>query len=544
MSAAARGALWARPGYLSLASFGAALVFLLLEPYSNFGPTGYLDPWFYTGYFTHFSYLLRHDGVTYYVSRLPWILPGWLVFRLAPPAAATVLLNALIVAAAVTALFLIVQRRYDTWAAALACVALATNPYFVSAVSWDYPDGPAIAYALCALACFLRPSSGRIPNAVWGGVFLALSGYTNLAGLPVLLGIAAIPIWRYKDAVRELTRQAALAIAGGAGATAVLAIVSKLSLGTYLFFMPQISQIIYTRTHPHYLSDMWGTGNAWIPGAYRLGAPLFLLAVGAVAVVRGRKESALIESYVCLAVSSVLFIFFEFGLHNTGLRVAYQSSYIVAPMFAFAGLLLGEYAPRSPAGRVALLLLGLALPFVWLQWPLTPKPEMFWPAMALLALCAAALWKRPAACGLIFIALFCGPAFDPSLSYIWKHLNACAFQTMMQMESAIDARLAPARSVRFWFEPHRPASNLFDSVSSLYLWPHVDADLGVLAESATTLVHLSLNPDRSAEHDKLLAARGLRVENERRSTVSSSLGTVYVVLQDVAATPAAPDRTR
>lgn len=551
LNTAARGPLWARLGYLFLASFGAALLFLLLGPYSNFGPTGYLDPWFYTGYFTHFSYLLRHDGITYYVSRLPWILPGWLMFRLAPPAAATVLLNALILASALTALFRIVDRRYGRWAAALACVALATNPYFIYSVSWDYPDGPAISYALCALACFLCPSSGRIPNAVWGGVFLALSGYTNLAGLPVLLGIAAIPVWRYGRALLELLRESARAIAGAAAITVVLAIASKFSLGTYLFFMPQIGQIIYTRTHAHYLSDMWGTGYAWIPGAYRLGAPLFLLVVGALAVVRRCKQGALIESYVCLAVSSVLFAAFEFGLHNTGLRVAYQSSYLVAPMFAFAGLLLAEHLPASRAVRVALLLFGLALPFSWSRWPLPPKPEMFWPAIALLTLGAAALWKRPAACGLILAALFCGPASDSSLGYIWKRQNDAAFQTMMRLESTIDARLAPGRSVRFWFEPHQPASNLFDSACSLYLWPHVDTAKGLspddrkaLTGTATTLVHLSLNRDSSPERDTLLAAQGFRVENERRSTAPSSLGTIYIVLQDVEAMPAAPDRTK
>jgi len=245
-----------------LASSGAALFFLLLGPYSNFGPTSYLDPWFYTGYFTHFSYLLRHAGVTYYVSRLPWIIPGWLMFHLTTPAAATVLLNALIVAVAVTALFSIVRSRYGPWPAILACLALATNPYFVYAVSWDYPDGPAIAYALLALACFLRPSSGRISNSVWGGAFLALSGYTNLAGLPVLLGIGVISIWRYQRAPKELFRQAVQVFVGGTAATLVLMIIGKITLGTYLFFAPQIGQIIYIHTHPHYLSDMWGTGSA------------------------------------------------------------------------------------------------------------------------------------------------------------------------------------------------------------------------------------------------------------------------------------------
>jgi hypothetical protein len=40
--------------------------------------------------------------------------------------------------------------------ALLACVALITNPYVMSAVSWVYPNGMAIAYAFAAMA-FLLP---------------------------------------------------------------------------------------------------------------------------------------------------------------------------------------------------------------------------------------------------------------------------------------------------------------------------------------------------------------------------------------------------
>ena len=61
---------------ITAAGFVGSLLFLLLGPYTNFSANGALDPWFYTGYFTNFSYMVQHYGHTYYVSRLPWILPG------------------------------------------------------------------------------------------------------------------------------------------------------------------------------------------------------------------------------------------------------------------------------------------------------------------------------------------------------------------------------------------------------------------------------------------------------------------------------------
>ena len=151
-------------------SFAVALLFLLLGPYSNFAPAGYLDPWFYTGYFLHFSYLFQQHGLTYYVSRLPYIVPGLLLFKIAPPVTASVLLNALIMASSLAALYCIVSWHYGNLPATLAGIALMTNTYFMAGVAWDYPDGPAVAYALLALAAFSRPTTPdiRVPSAVIG----------------------------------------------------------------------------------------------------------------------------------------------------------------------------------------------------------------------------------------------------------------------------------------------------------------------------------------------------------------------------------------
>src|SRR5215831_5031319 len=89
-----------------------SLLFLLAGPYSNYGAAGLLDPWFYTGYFTNFSYLVRQFGPTYFVSRLPWILPGVAAFRVAPPEAASVLLNLAIVTVSAVSLYWAVRWHY------------------------------------------------------------------------------------------------------------------------------------------------------------------------------------------------------------------------------------------------------------------------------------------------------------------------------------------------------------------------------------------------------------------------------------------------
>ena len=121
--------------WVLIAVSAGALLFLLLGPFSNYGPAGFLDPWFYTGYFTNFSYLLRHVGNTYYLSRLPWILPGLLAFRLAPPEAASVALNTAIVTASAVALYWTVRWHYGRWCGMLAAVVLVASPHFMATVA-------------------------------------------------------------------------------------------------------------------------------------------------------------------------------------------------------------------------------------------------------------------------------------------------------------------------------------------------------------------------------------------------------------------------
>ncbi len=543
----------------------AAFLFLLLGPYSNFGPTGYLDPWFYTGYFMHFSYLVKTAGATYYVSRLPWIIPGLIVFQIATPAAATVILNALILTVCSVSLYFIVLWRYGKWPAILACVALATNPYFIYSVAWDYPDGPAVAYAFVALVFFLRPREGRLPNSFLGGMFLAFSGYTNLAGLPVLVSMMVIPLWRHRHSLKALAIDVFRVFCGGVATTLLLAPFPKGLLGFYSFFRPQLDQIQYVRSHPGYLERMWGTGYAWLPSAYRLAPALLMLLLGALLlIVRRKRSDAFVPCYFFLAANSILFAIFEFGFHNVGLRVPYGSTFMLTPVLGFAGLLIGEcWRLAGPAGGsvsalrcAAVAIFGLALPF-WFtaHHPDSVPPVRMWPILIALAIAAGAVLLAPfrrtpvvsaLACCLVFAGLFIGPACDNAIAYPFQK-QAALFRSVTGIGSLVDSGLGPNRRIRFWYDTNEPAGPLFDSVSSLYLWGYRDCtaklpviparDFNDIFDAGTTFVHLTMDPAKIARREQILAARGVTMGNERRWTMPSSLGTVYVVMEDVTAMP-------
>ncbi|MBV8843902.1 MAG: hypothetical protein JO307_13920 [Bryobacterales bacterium] len=561
----ARFGRWAMPFgpavfFLNLAT---SILFLLFGPYSNFAAAGYLDPWFYTGYFTHFTYMVSHFGATYYASRLPWIIPGVLVFKIAPPMAASVLLNALICAFSGTALFFIVYWSYGPFPAVLASIVLVTNPYFMSTISWDYPDGPAIAYAFAALALFAHPPPVRFKYSMGAGIAFALCAATNLAAIPVLLGILVVPVWRYKRDPKAFVHTAVGALSGAILTSAILIILSKWLLNLYQFYLPQVRMIEYVRAHPDYLANMWGTGNAWIPKAYRLGPALFtVFAGGAVLFRRSARTGIYLPVYLCWITTFGLLCLFEFGFHNVSLRVAYVGSYMVCPLMACAGLLIGEAmfqrdarSKPSAAGYViaaALAAFGIALPVLYAQSRVPPISfSEFWIGLAVLSLVTPVLLAVPrrsrifgtAACGLIFIALFLGPARDQALGYVWTNENADVFQTLMRIEGVIDSSVPRTRTVRFWYDLHEPASNLFDSAYSLYLWAYFDftkqlpsareGDIKRLVDSNTTFAHLTLNTDKTAERTRLLAERGIIVGNQRSAVMHSQLGDIHLVLQDV-----------
>ncbi|MBS1859027.1 MAG: glycosyltransferase family 39 protein [Acidobacteria bacterium] len=538
-----------------LAAAAGSLLFLLLGPYSDYGPAGYLDPWIYTGYFTNFSYLVRHIGPTYYVSRLPWILPGIAAFHLLPPEAASVLLNLLIVTAAAGSLYWAVRWHYGPPAGFLAAVLLATNPYFLSTVCWDYPDGPAIAYAFAALAFAVRPRGAPRRNSALTGVFLALSGLTNMAAGPMILAVAGVALYR-----RRSWRDSFALCAGAAAAVAALCPVSQLLFGRWTYFYWQVYQTIATFGNHGFLSAMWGSGPGFLLIAYRLFAPVFLLVLAPLCAARagaGRTNPVLRPAYLALLLCLALYAFQEFVLHGVALRVHYTSSYLLVPAFFVAGALAGECAlSRGQAAAIAAF--ATLLPFLHRELARISSP---WTALLLTGAAAAAalLLPRlaPAGCALMAVALFLSPALDSSTGYAWDQSfpvngrNADVFRHLMTLEARLKASIDPARRARFWFDRDEPLAPFYDSAESLYLWMHADFTAGLASwpdgelrrqlPLNATLVHLTLHPERLAERNRLLASRGIRAANQRSWSMPYRGYTLQVILEDVAyPTPSAP----
>ena len=444
-----------------LAAYPAAMLWMAFGPFAVYPPKGYIDPWFYTGYFSNFTYLLSRGGITYYVSRLPWILPGRLAFGIAGAQAGSLLLSAGVVTLGAVSLYWIVRWHYGGVPAALAAIAWCTNPYVMASACWQYPDGPVLAYAMAGLALYLRPTGNRRWNSFWAAALLVVAGATNMSGGLMILSILAVPLWRSLRSWKEFLKETACSVAGAGAAAWVLSRISQAVLGSPHFLQPQINQTLYAMHTPGYLAGMWGTGPGFLVGAVRLFPPVFLLVFGPALLIAVRKPAAAAwPVYLSLCICLALYAVEEFAMHGVALRVHYHSSYMMVVVMAFAGVAMGELWTRSPGrGRGALISAGalgagaITLSLVFNTLALPPPGGHTWVRLALLGVAGvvlAMLARRPKlpvqvlTIALVLAILFLGPALDwNSTGYVWTgvkfpHGSNLTFERQCRRLPALD----------------------------------------------------------------------------------------------------------
>jgi hypothetical protein len=550
-----------------LALFAAELLWLAFGPLAVYAPVGFIDPWLYTGYFRNFAYLLLHRGFTYYVSRLPWIIPGRLAFSIASPEFASLLLCAAIVTVSAISLYWAIRWHYGQVPGIIAALALITNAYFMTAAGWQYPDGAAIAYAMVAMALYLRPRGSPGWNGFLAAIALTLSGFTNMAGAPMILSLLMIPLLRWRRSAKDLVRQSLCALAGVAVTTILLMAVSKNVFGDARIFKPQFDQFLYTRDHPTYLTHMWGSGPGFLPTSMRLFMPAFLLVFGLVLLIAVRKPAAAAwPCYLALLICCSLYTFQEFALNEATLRVPYASSYMLVVVFCFAGVALGELWKHTEStgtaaivAAAALGMLTVMLPFAYSRWPplVEHAPEIWLRLVSVgvagIGLAVLIRWPKPrlqyATCALVLFAISAGPGRDVHLYSglrEWKILPGSsffqaprAFQSLMRLQDYLTSNVGMQRDLVFWCDDDERLNGLFTSAAALYLnscfdvTSELSSGSGRLFPGNTTVVNLTTHPEHLPKRIQLLASREVGVENERHIELSYAGIPVTVALQDL-----------
>jgi len=191
---------------------------LFAYPTSSFG---FIDPWIYFGFFFDLTQHIRTFKGAYFTTRLTWIVPGAVVYRLFSPLVATYVLHVAVFYGSILPLYLILKVTVSRPAALLATIMMAFHSYFLWSVGWPYIDGPANMYLLLTLACLVFAARAQQPKwwlaaagtlaakAIYCQFFLisfsplALGFYyadflriTTRRGLPVNPHASRNPLWR------------------------------------------------------------------------------------------------------------------------------------------------------------------------------------------------------------------------------------------------------------------------------------------------------------------------------------------------------------
>ncbi len=233
-----------------------------------------IDSWVYSGFHLHLPQFLQTFGDTYYASRLPWTVIGWLLHSAFDDTHALYVLHFAVFYLAVFSLYAAVRTLFaNTTAACAAAVLLGTNSYFLLAAGSDYVSGPLMACSLAAIAAVasaaVRPR-WRLAALMWGAADCAMVSMYIALVLFVPIQIGMFLFLNRLRGKRPVVAAAFFFVAGGVSAMLFLGLINWLVGGPFLYILNQVrvvssvesGQLVYARTS---LDWVWSAGWLFVP---------------------------------------------------------------------------------------------------------------------------------------------------------------------------------------------------------------------------------------------------------------------------------------
>ena len=359
-----------RDWYLAVPVIAPALLLLAGNADFMFDDPGWIDTFGMLGRFWHYAeqnpLFEQYQG-----SRLPWILPGFVLHQLVDEVTASYILHTTVLVASGMAVYLLLRDTLGGRApAAIVAVAWSSCTWIHGNGGWNYHVVGAVTYYLWALWMLARAALSARPGPWLAGSGAALAGAIHAhAVFAAFVPIAALLYLPALDAggrlaLRRLGAAAGYAAAGGLGATAALAAVNAAVGGRWLFFLPQLEYMLYVRSQ----------GNRWvqepavwipearhlvIPGLVLLGALLWLAHASLARGSRRNRDGAALEAgrdpvskqfaWILAwqgVLASGLMAYFQFISRQTALDLPYMAVPLYGHVFPMLGTLLWP-TPRS-----------------------------------------------------------------------------------------------------------------------------------------------------------------------------------------------------
>jgi hypothetical protein len=345
------------------------------------------DNWIYVKYFSVWAdahpELRQVMDQHYKATRVPWILPGFIAYRLFGPLTATYVLHPLVLIAGALVFWAGARRLFGNGVALVSTLLLMAYPGFHgSGITrfWNYHGQINLVYYLIGLTCLVFGATSRRPVLWYGGAGAALAAavFTGLTYVLVApaFGAFALAVHPWVRP-RRLLVMVGSGIVGGVIGTALFGAANALVGGPFLFFW---RQVVYATEWAGTLAPHAPLAE-WFPGWFRLAAwlgfpPLVALASPLGAVLLARSEADRNQRWIVVGCWAQLLVAWAVLLigevyEQAMVEIAYQYQMILgSAAYALAALLwvgLGRDW-RGVAGlRLVALVVGLVTPQIALQ---------------------------------------------------------------------------------------------------------------------------------------------------------------------------------
>lgn len=453
------------------------------------------DPWFYFSYFRYFFERAAEfpSNTHYFVERLTWIVPGYVIYHIFPPLIANHVLHLSVYYIAVFSLYGTVSLLYHRRTAFLAALLFGGYPWFLRATGWDYTDGIGIAH-FCVLIVLLT----IVFNVKhWRAIFF-LAGAVHASFLVTnLLWVGLLPSWliyflwlnsqKRKFDLGRLTLAAGYFLIGNLALLGLCGAFYMWATGNFFFLENSLkTSIILVDNSANNLRVVRNYGR-YFPWWHVLPLLVFLSASWAAWRQHAqhrkveRKQSAL---YLMFILAYAWLIFWHF-FSNPVLIMFPYTSIIIPHTFLLLGTLWAEPLKRLTGGQYAVVVItavsALLLPaLVLTAFPFISSLQGNKPLTALLGLVllvclvtTTTTKKEPLFAGVLLLGIIYFFVAENSYVHVAdRNRGQDNFEAIITASAMIDAHYpdSPYGTFRLWFRADENYDTFF-SLAAVYLYP-------------------------------------------------------------------------
>jgi len=336
-----------------------------------------IDTWFYFGHFTRLGEYRNVEaliGNNYYQTRLPYLIPGYVIFSVFSEPWAKFILGYVSYAVTTASFYYLVSANFDRQKAALVTALFATDVFFVRGYGWNYVDIGVIAYFTMGMAAITW--AGQSDS--WRLAKMALAGFAFACMLFVHFGavILAVPALAYlwylmpqARTQRGITFLFGGLLLGAIAAQLVFGVLNKAIWGSRFFFLLEQLAVgrIELRTNPSWESPFALLKNGpWVTVHFGVWlATVAALIMAAVGRIRFELRDVVWLSSVVLLYAA-LFAVDAAGWSNFTMREGLRMTFFLTSTYFCVPFLLGAISSRAAVRVVILLSLTALAANIWI----------------------------------------------------------------------------------------------------------------------------------------------------------------------------------